>query len=78
MNTPLVVPPDLWAEDDRTGSVLLWLCADGAAVRAGDVIAEVLVEKVTLELHAPASGRLHIMVLPDAVVHKGDVIGMIV
>lgn len=77
MHTPLIVPPDLWAEDDRTGSVLLWLRPDGATVRAGEVIAEVLIEKVTLELQAPASGRLHIMVLPEAVVHKGDVIGMI-
>lgn len=78
MPTSVIVPSDLWEEDHRTGSVILWLRPDGSGVRAGDVIAEVLVDKVTLELEAPASGRLSIRVARDSVVHKGDLVAEIV
>jgi pyruvate/2-oxoglutarate dehydrogenase complex dihydrolipoamide acyltransferase (E2) component len=75
--TDVTVPLDLWDEDAETGSVVLWLCPDGAAVRAGQVIAEILVEKVTVELEAPAAGTLRIRVEPEAVVNKGDVVAVI-
>jgi pyruvate/2-oxoglutarate dehydrogenase complex dihydrolipoamide acyltransferase (E2) component len=75
--TEVVIPPDLWDEDDKTGSIVLWLYPDGATVRQGDVIAEVLVEKVTLELEAPASGTLRIRVEPEVVVNKGDTVATI-
>ncbi|WP_448586080.1 lipoyl domain-containing protein [Thermaurantiacus sp.] len=77
MPVPVTIPPELWAEDDPTGATLLWLREDGAAVGAGDPIAELLVEKVTLELEAPASGRLRIRTAPDAVVHRGDLVALI-
>jgi pyruvate/2-oxoglutarate dehydrogenase complex dihydrolipoamide acyltransferase (E2) component len=35
------------------------------------------VEKVTLELEAPASGTLKIKVAPEVVVNKGDVVATI-
>jgi pyruvate/2-oxoglutarate dehydrogenase complex dihydrolipoamide acyltransferase (E2) component len=75
--TPVIIPPDLWDEDDKTGSIVLWLYPDGAVVKQGDLIAEVLVEKVTLELEAPASGTLQILVQPEVVVHKGDTVAHI-
>jgi pyruvate/2-oxoglutarate dehydrogenase complex dihydrolipoamide acyltransferase (E2) component len=77
MTTEVLIPADLWDEDDKTGSIVLWLYADGASVKQGDVIAEVLVEKVTLELEAPASGTLRIKVEPEVVVNKGDVVAVI-
>lgn len=77
MATPVIIPADLWDEDDQTGSMLLWLHADGAHVAAGELIAEVLVEKVTLELAAPATGTLRIRVEAEAVVNKGDMIAVI-
>lgn len=77
MTTEVRVPADLWDEDDKTGSIVLWLYADGASVKQGDVIAELLVEKVTLELEAPASGTLRIRVEPEVVVNKGDVVAVI-
>lgn len=77
MNTPVIIPADLWDEDDRTGSVVLWLYADGARVNKGDQIAEVLVEKVTLELEAPATGTLRIQVDSEVVVNKGDTVAII-
>lgn len=72
METSVIIPADLWDEDDRTGATLHWLALDGAPVRTGDIIAEILVEKVTLELVAPADGTLRIAVQPDTVVNRGD------
>ncbi|MGQ5702536.1 lipoyl domain-containing protein [Sandaracinobacteroides sp. A072] len=71
------IPQDLWDEDDRTGASLIWLKPDGARVEQGELIAELQVEKVTLELEAPASGTLRIEVDGDAVVNKGDRVGAI-
>ncbi|MCS6986962.1 MAG: lipoyl domain-containing protein [Sphingomonadaceae bacterium] len=77
MATDVIIPHDLWEEDDKTGSIVVWLYRDGSTVRQGDVIAEVLVEKVTLELVAPASGVLRIRVEPEVVVSKGDLVAVI-
>lgn len=72
MATRLIIPRDLWEEDDATGSTLIWLVEDGAQVSKGEMIAEVLVEKLTMELEAPASGTLRIHVEPEGVVNRGD------
>jgi pyruvate/2-oxoglutarate dehydrogenase complex dihydrolipoamide acyltransferase (E2) component len=76
--TEVRVPLDLWAEDDKTGSIVVWLYPDGAAVKEGDLIAEILVEKTTLELYAPASGILQINVEPEVVIDKGELVATIV
>lgn len=72
----IVVPQDLWDTDDE-GVVLTWVYADGAVVEAGKLITELMVEKVQLELIAPASGRLKILAPPDTIVRKGQLIGTI-
>lgn len=77
MTTEVRIPQDLWDEDDKTGSIVVWLYKDGAEVKEGALIAEVLVEKVTLELVAPASGTLRIKVEPEVVVNKGDIVAVI-
>ena len=77
MASDVIIPSDLWDEDDPSGSTVIWLFDDGAQVRQGDVIAEILVEKVTLELEAPASGRLKVLVEAEGVVNKGDRIATI-
>ncbi|PZU48159.1 MAG: biotin attachment protein [Sphingomonas sp.] len=77
MATDVIIPDDLWEEDSETGSTLLWLYDNGTQVVAGQVIAEVLVEKVTLELEAPSSGTLRIRVEPESVVNRGDVVAVI-
>ena len=76
--TEVRVPLDLWAEDDKTGSIVVWLYPDGAAVKDGALIAEILVEKTTLELYAPASGTLQINVEPEVVIDKGQLVATIV
>jgi pyruvate/2-oxoglutarate dehydrogenase complex dihydrolipoamide acyltransferase (E2) component len=74
--TDIVVPENLWDSDDE-GVLSMWVYADGATVQKGALIAELTVEKAQLELAAPASGRLKILVQPEAVIKKGQVIGTI-
>ena len=71
------VPLTLWEEDDKPGSIVLWLYPEGAQVKEGDLIAEILVEKVTLELEAPGSGKLHIKVEPEVSIEKGHLVALI-
>jgi pyruvate/2-oxoglutarate dehydrogenase complex dihydrolipoamide acyltransferase (E2) component len=74
--TDIVVPADLWDTDDE-GVLFLWVYPDGAVVEKGKLIAELTVEKAQLELTAPASGRLRILVQPESIIKKGDVLGQI-
>jgi len=74
--TEIVVPENLWDSDDE-GVLFNWVYPDGAAVEQGALIAEITVEKAQLELTAPASGRLRILVQPEAIIKKGQVIGAI-
>jgi pyruvate/2-oxoglutarate dehydrogenase complex dihydrolipoamide acyltransferase (E2) component len=74
--TDITVPEDLWETDDE-GVIFAWVYADGALVERGKLIAELTVEKAQLELNAPASGRLRILVPAETVVRKGTVIGRI-
>jgi pyruvate/2-oxoglutarate dehydrogenase complex dihydrolipoamide acyltransferase (E2) component len=75
--TAVHVPLDLWAEDEHNGSLVVWLCPDGATVQEGEVIAEILVDKTTLELYAPASGTLNLNVAPDIVIDRCQLVATI-
>ena len=77
MATQVIIPEDLWAEDWAMGAMLEWLVPDGSNVRHGQPIAEVLVDKVTLELEAPASGRLRIRAAANGIFHRGERVGEI-
>jgi pyruvate/2-oxoglutarate dehydrogenase complex dihydrolipoamide acyltransferase (E2) component len=74
--TDVIVPLDLWDTEDE-GVLLTWVYSDGAIVQQGKLLAELMVEKAQLELEAPASGRLRILVPPDAVIKKGQVLARI-
>jgi pyruvate/2-oxoglutarate dehydrogenase complex dihydrolipoamide acyltransferase (E2) component len=70
------VPADLW-EEDTEAALSAWLYADGDAVHEGDVICELMVEKVTFEVAAPVSGKLRIIVPKEATVARGDLVATI-
>jgi pyruvate/2-oxoglutarate dehydrogenase complex dihydrolipoamide acyltransferase (E2) component len=74
--TDIVVPADLWDTEDE-GVLFLWVYPDGTLVQQGKLIAEITVEKAQLELTAPASGRLKILVQPETIIRKGQVLGRI-
>lgn len=70
------IDPDLWREDQE-GVLVTWLFSPGARVEAGAVVAEVMLEKVEMEVTAPASGALNILVETDGVVAANTVLGQI-
>ena len=76
MATDIIVPSDLWDEDDQT-VLTSWLVSDGAKVEADALVAEIMTAKVQYEMYAPASGTLRIKEQVDAVLSKGAVIGTI-
>lgn len=76
MATDIVIPSDLWEEDEET-VITGWLVDDGSTVEEGALIAEIMTAKVQYEILAPASGVVRITEEADAVVAKGAVIGSI-
>lgn len=77
MATEVKVPQDLWRDDSMEAVITNWLAGDGASVRKGALIAEIMVEKSQFEITAPADGVLTIVKQVDDIVRKGDVIGKI-
>ena len=76
--TDIVVPQGLWdAEVTPEGIVSNWFYADGAQVAKGQVVAEIMVEKSTFDIEAPADGTLTRSVAKDGVIRPGSVIGTV-
>lgn len=72
----ITIPTNLW-DEDSDAVITSWLVSEGAAVNEGDLIAEIMVEKVQHEVKAPASGTVSISQPVEAVVAKGGKIGSI-
>lgn len=70
------IPTDLW-EEDTEAVITTWLVSDGGQVSEGQLIAEIMVEKVQHEVRAPSSGTIKITQPAEAVVAKGGEIGTI-
>ncbi|WP_461862745.1 lipoyl domain-containing protein [Thermococcus sp.] len=64
-------------KEEKTGVLLSWYKNNGDMVQEGEEIAEVMIEKVTIHIKAPASGRLKILVKENEEVAQGQVIGVI-
>ncbi|MGE0220494.1 biotin/lipoyl-containing protein [Mycolicibacterium sp.] len=61
--------PMLSSEDaDAEGVVSTWFVADGDSVTEGDLLAEVAVDKVDMEILAPATGTVRILVAENVAV----------
>ena len=74
----VVIPENLWEpQAGEEAVVTAWRAQDGAAVDAGAVIAEVMIEKVTIDIEAPAAGRLAIVTPVGTLVHLGDILATI-
>ena len=74
--TDILIPVGLWSEGENAviGS---WLYADGDMVHRGNIIAEVMVEKTSHELVAPATGTLRIAVPEEEELTPGQSVGRI-
>ena len=67
-----VVVPEEVADESNPASVTHWFFEDGATVKDGDLICELMVEKVSIEVRAPSSGQLKILVPVESLVGKND------
>nr|MBA3431266.1 E3 binding domain-containing protein [Actinomycetota bacterium] len=59
------------------GELITWMVDDGTPVREGDPIAEIMTDKVEMEVEAPTDGRVGILVRAGATVPVGTPIGVI-
>ena len=69
--------PRLSEKPDAEGVLATWFVADGDPVGEGQLIGEVMVDKVSGEVHATASGRIHILVAEEQVVRQGQAIAQV-
>lgn len=76
MSHDIKIPLDLWEEDEEA-VITAWLVNEGDSVDAGDIVAEIMVSKIQHEITAPETGKLSIIKEADAIVVKGDIIGML-
>ncbi len=58
-------------EPEAEGVLATWFAEDGQQVSSGELIAEVAVDKVDVEVPAPASGVLRLLVAEGDVVKQG-------
>lgn len=67
-----IIFPELSAkEPDTEGVVSTWFVADGETVTEGQLVAEVAVDKVDAEIHAPTAGTIHRTVAEGDTVRQG-------
>jgi pyruvate/2-oxoglutarate dehydrogenase complex dihydrolipoamide acyltransferase (E2) component len=64
-------------EPAAEGVLATWFVSDGDQVTAGQLLGEVMVEKVSGEVTAPVSGQVRLLVAEDQTAHQGDVIARI-
>ena len=73
-----VVFPQLSEQDPTAEGVLAtWFVSDGDQVASGQLLGEVMVDKVSGEVVAPAAGRVHLLVAEEQTARQGDVIARV-
>lgn len=65
------------AEPDKEGIIATWFVADGETVVAGQLLAEVQVDKVSAEVASPAGGVVHLAVGEQVPLRQGQVIATV-
>lgn len=59
------------------GVVSTWFVTDGQRVAEGQLLAEVQVDKVAVEVPAPAAGTVHLLVAENDAVNQGSPIATV-
>jgi pyruvate/2-oxoglutarate dehydrogenase complex dihydrolipoamide acyltransferase (E2) component len=70
-----VLFPQLSKEEPTAEGVLAtWFVSDGEQVASGQLLGEVMVDKVSAEVVAPAAGHVHLLVAEEQTARQGDII----
>ncbi len=73
-----VVFPRLSEQDPIAEGVLAtWFVSDGDQVANGQLLGEVMVDKVSGEVVAPAAGQVRLLVAEEQTARQGDVIARV-
>jgi pyruvate/2-oxoglutarate dehydrogenase complex dihydrolipoamide acyltransferase (E2) component len=64
-------------EPTAEGVLATWFVSDGDQVAGGQLLGEVMVEKVSGEVVAPTSGRVRLLVSEDQTARQGEVIARV-
>jgi pyruvate/2-oxoglutarate dehydrogenase complex dihydrolipoamide acyltransferase (E2) component len=73
-----VVFPQLSEQDPTAEGVLAtWFVSDGDQVAHGQLLGEVMVDKVSGEVVAPAAGHVHLLIAEEQTARQGDVIARV-
>jgi pyruvate/2-oxoglutarate dehydrogenase complex dihydrolipoamide acyltransferase (E2) component len=73
-----VVFPRLSEQDPTAEGVLAtWFVSDGDQVANGQLLGEVMVDKVSGEVLAPAAGQVRLLVAEEQAARQGDVIARV-
>ncbi len=69
--------PHLSKDESAEGVLATWFVKSGEQVKAKQVIAEIMVDKVSLDVEAPVDGTITLLVQEEASVHQGTPIARI-
>ena len=69
--------PAISKDESAEGVLATWFVRTGEQVRAGQVIAEVMVDKVSMDVEAPIGGTVTLLVEEEAAVPQGTDIARI-
>ena len=70
-----MVFPQLSEQDPTAEGVLAtWFVSDGDQVASGQLLGEVMVDKVSGEVVAPAAGHVRLLVAEEQTARQGDII----
>ena len=75
--TDIPLPQLSAKEADAEGVVSTWFVADGDQVTEGQLVGEVMVDKVSGEVTAPATGRIRLLCAEEEVRRQGQPIARI-
>lgn len=64
-------------QPDAEGILATWFVADGDQVASGQLLGEVMVEKVSGDVLAPAAGRVRLLVAEDQAARQGELIARV-
>lgn len=76
MSKEIIIDANYW-QGDGEAVITTWYFEEGDRVSQGDVIAELMLEKVQMEIDAPETGTLRIKMPAEEPVKKGDIIAVI-
>lgn len=69
--------PKLSEDPAVTGVIATWFAQDGQLVKTGQVLAEIAVDKVTMDVISPVDGQIKLLAAEESVVSSGQLIAEI-